>query len=314
MSNVQSPKPEIATTECASDAKLDAEHWTLDVGQITQPSADEFAVLAPFERFAFRLVRRMNQGRWKRFWTWCQKVLGAGWIQLATYNLMNVYGLEHIEAADRTKPILLVANHRSFFDMYTVSTVLFRRTKWRKQLFFPVRGRFYYQSPLGLFVNLVMGWWSMYPPFFATGHNPLPEKRAFDRYSMRLLAELCRNGAGNVIGFHPEGTRNKSSDPYSYLPAQPGVGKLIKDASPQVIPVFIAGLGNNLPKQVLGNWTRGEPIRIRFGPRLDLAEHLAKPDRIRTYKEIADFVMSKIAELGEQDRLLKSEPPAVAGG
>ena len=35
---------------------------------------------------------------------------------------------------------------------------------------------------------------------------------------------------------------------------------------------------------------------------LDLSEHLAKKDRIRTYKEIADFVMSKIAELGEQDR------------
>jgi 1-acyl-sn-glycerol-3-phosphate acyltransferase len=227
---------------------------------------------------------------------------------------MNVYGLEHIEDADRTKPILLVANHRSFFDMYTVSTALFRNTKWRKRLFFPVRGRFFYQSFAGLFVNLIMGWWSMYPPFFASGENPIPEKRAFDKYSMRLLAELCRNGAGNVIGFHPEGTRNKSSDPYSYLPAQPGVGKLIKDASPQVIPVFIAGLGNNLPKQVFGNWTGGEPIRIRFGPRLDLAEHLAKPDRVRTYKEIADFVMSKIAELGEQDRRLKSEPPAVAGG
>jgi len=148
----------------------------------------------------------------------------------------------------------------------------------------------------------------MYPPFFASGENPIPEKRAFDKYSMRLLAELCRNGAGNVIGFHPEGTRNKSADPYSYLPGQPGVGKLIKDASPQVIPVFIAGLGNNLPKQVLGNWTGGEHIRIHFGPQLDLGEQLAKPDRIRTYKEIGDFVMSKIAELGEQDRKLYEKP------
>ena len=272
---------------------------------LPDPSLEEIGVLSTFERFAFRLVRRMNRGRWKRLWTWCQRVLGAGWIHFSTYNIMNVYGLENIEAASRDRPILLVANHRSFFDMYTVSTVLFRNTKWRKQLFFPVRGRFFYQSFAGLFVNLIMGWWSMYPPFFASGENPIPEKRAFDKYSMRLLAELCRNGAGNVIGFHPEGTRNKSSDPYSYLPAQPGVGKLIKDASPQVIPVFIAGLGNNLPKQVLGNWTGGERIRIHFGPRLDLIQQLAKPDRIRTYKEIADFVMSKIAELGEQDRAMR---------
>ncbi|MGI8898040.1 MAG: lysophospholipid acyltransferase family protein, partial [Pyrinomonadaceae bacterium] len=272
----------------------------LDVGPDSEP--DELAVLNWFERFAFRLVERMNRGRWKRFWTWCQQFFGAGWIHFATYNLMQVYGLEHVEAASRERPILLVANHRSFFDMYTVSTVIFRQTRWPKQLFFPVRGRFFYQSPLGLFVNLVMGWWSMYPPFFASGENPIREKRAFDKFSFRLLTELCRNGQGNVIGFHPEGTRNKGADPYSYLPAQPGVGKLIKDAAPQVIPVFVAGLSNDLPKQVLGNWTGGEPIRIHFGKQIDLQQYLEKEDRMRTYKEISEFVMSKIAELGFQDR------------
>jgi 1-acyl-sn-glycerol-3-phosphate acyltransferase len=269
---------------------------------LSEPSAEEFAVLNRFERCAFRFIRRMNQGRWKRFWTWCQRVLGAGWIHLSTYNLMRVYGLEHIEATSRDRPILLVANHRSFFDMYTVSTALFRNTSWRKQLFFPVRGRFFYDSILGLFVNLVMGWWSMYPPFFASGENPILEKRAFDRYSFRVLTELCKNGTGNVIGFHPEGTRNKGADPYSYLPAQPGIGKLIKDSAPQVIPVFIAGLGNDLPKQVLGNWRGGEKIRIHFGPQLDLSSYLSMKDQARTYVEISKFVMSKIAELGEQDR------------
>jgi 1-acyl-sn-glycerol-3-phosphate acyltransferase len=306
MSNVQSPQPKVDLTDYAAGEKRDVGPWTLDVGPIPEPTPEEFDVLSAFERFAFRLCTRMNQGRWKRFWTWCQRIFGAGWIHFSTYNIMNVYGLEHVEAASRDRPILLVANHRSFFDMYTVSTALFRNTKWRKQLFFPVRGRFFYQSPLGLFVNLVMGWWSMYPPFFATGDKPLLKKRPFDQFSMRLLSELCRNGAGNVIGFHPEGTRNKSADPYSYLPAQPGVGKIIKDAAPQVIPVFIAGLGNKLAKQVLGNWTGGEEIRIYFGAQLDLSEHLAKKDRIRTYKEIADFVMSKIAELGETDRDMRS--------
>lgn len=267
-----------------------------------EPTAEEFAALSAFERFAFRLVRRMNQGRWKRFWTECQRILGAGWIHLSTYNLMQVYGLEHVEAVSHERPILLVANHRSFFDMYTVSTVLFRNTQWRKQLFFPVRGRFFYQQPLGLFVNLVMGWWSMYPPFFASGEKPLIEKRAFDKFSFRLLTDLITRGGGNVIGFHPEGTRNKSIDPYSFLPAQPGVGKLIKDAAPQVIPVFIAGLGNDLPKQVLGNWRGGEKIRIHFGKQLDLSPYISKPDRVRTYKEISEFVMSKIAELAAEDR------------
>jgi len=278
----------------------------LDAGRRLEPSAEEFAVLSWFERFAFRLVRRMNRGRWKRLWTWCQKVLGAGWIHLSTYNIMNVYGLGHIEALSRDRPILLVANHRSFFDMYTVSTVLFRHTRWRKQLFFPVRGRFFYQSVAGLFVNLVMGWWSMYPPFFATGDNPIPEKRAFDRFSFRVLTELCERGAGNIIGFHPEGKRNKSDDPYSFLPPQPGIGKLIKDAEPQVIPVFIAGLCNDLPKQIARNWNREEVIRIHFGEPIDFSDYQTKPDRARTYIEISKLVMAKIAALGEEDKKITS--------
>jgi 1-acyl-sn-glycerol-3-phosphate acyltransferase len=274
----------------------------VDFEQQLEPSLEEFQVLTWFERFAFRLVRRMNFGRWKRFWTWCQRVFGAGWIHFSTYNIMNVYGLEHVERASRERPILLVANHRSFFDMYTVSTVLFRNTSWPKQLFFPVRGRFFYQSPLGLFVNLVMGWWSMFPPFFATGDQPIPEKRAFDKFSFRVLTELCSHGPGNIIGFHPEGKRNLSEDPHSFLPPQPGIGKLIKDANPQVIPVFIAGLGNNLPRQIARNWNREEVIRVHFGAVVDFSDYLSRPNRARTYTEISKFVMTKIAELAEQDR------------
>ncbi|PYS39708.1 MAG: hypothetical protein DMF71_14720, partial [Acidobacteria bacterium] len=248
-----------------------------DVNQnVIAPSVEEIAVLSPFERFAFRFTHRMNLGRWKRFWTWCQSVFGAGWIHISTYNLMRVYGLENIDAVDHARPLLLVANHRSFFDMYVVSTTLFRKTRWRKQLFFPVRGRFFYQSPVGMFVNLVMGWWSMYPPFFGGGDKPIPEKREFDKYSFRRLTQLCREGAGNVIGFHPEGTRNQNADAYSYLRPQPGVGKLIKDANPQVVPIFIAGLGNKLAKQVLGNWFGGDKIRIHFGRQIDLSEFMTK--------------------------------------
>jgi 1-acyl-sn-glycerol-3-phosphate acyltransferase len=154
----------------------------------------------------------------------------------------------------------------------------------------------------------------MFPPFFAGGDNPKTEQREFDKFSMRLLASLCREGAGNVIGFHPEGTRNKNSDPYSNLRPQPGVGKLIKDARPQVVPVFIAGLGNDLKRQVSGNWRGGEKVRVRFGPALDLSEFYDRRDSARTYMEIASFVMSKIVELGEQDRIetRKSERGAMS--
>lgn len=264
------------------------------------PTAAEISVLDSTEKLGFRLTHKMNQGAWKRFWTFFQRHIGSLWIKICTYNLMNVFGLENFEKASIEKPLLLVANHRSFFDMYTVSSVIFRQTKRPITLFFPVRAKFFYTTPIGWFVNLVMGWWAMYPPFFREEKEA--SKREFDKFSMRRVIQLASEGRGHIIGFHPEGKRNLSDDPYNFLPAQPGVGKIIHAARPQIVPVFIAGLGNDLPKQVLGNWTGGEKVRIWFGEPLDLSEFYAKSDRLRTHKEIADFLMLKIAELAEQDK------------
>lgn len=152
----------------------------------------------------------------------------------------------------------------------------------------------------GWAVNFVMGWFSMYPPFFReTGEVA---KREFDKYSLRRLIQLCSANEPNVIGFHPEGKRNLTGGPYDLLPAQPGVGKVIYESRPQVIPVFIAGLGNDLPRQILGNWRGGEKVRIWFGDAVDLVEFYGKPDKLRTHKEIADRLMEEIAELAQHDR------------
>lgn len=264
------------------------------------PDKAEISVLDTVERLGFRLTRRMNLGAWKRFWTFCQRHIGSLWIYIATYNLMNVFGVENVEATDPDRPLLLVANHRSFFDMYTVSSVLFRRTKRPIKLYFPVRAKFFYQSPAGWFVNLVMGWWAMYPPFFREQKDA--RKRAFDKFSVRELVRICSYGRGHVIGFHPEGKRNLSDDPYSLLAAQPGIGKVIFEAKPQVIPVFVTGLINDLPRQILGNWTGGEKVRIWFGEPVDLSDFYAKRDSIRTHKQIADFLMVEIGRLGNKDK------------
>ena len=280
---------------------LENRHNTIEQkSQPFSPLAEEIEVLSATERTGFWLVRRMNTPAWKRFWTFCQRHIGSLWIYLATYNLMNVFGIENFERTEADRPVVLVANHRSFFDMYTVSSVLFRRTRRPIKLYFPVRGKFFYDNPAGWFVNLVMGWWAMYPPFFRERKEA--RKRAFDKFSVRELVRICSDAAPNVIGFHPEGGRNHSADPYSLLPAQPGIGKVIYDAHPQVIPVFIAGLGNDLPKQIIGNWTGGEKIRIWFGEPVDLGEYYERRDSIRTHKEIGDLLMEKIKEIGEMDR------------
>ena len=271
-----------------------------EISTAALPNKSELEVLSGTERLGFRITHLMNQGGWKTLWTFFQRHIGSLWIYIATYNLMNVFGIENVEATDPDRPLILVANHRSFFDMYTISSVLFRRTNRPIKLYFPVRAKFFYDNPLGWLVNFVMGWWAMYPPFFREQKEA--KKRTFDKFSVRELIRICSSGRGHVIGFHPEGKRNLSDDPYSFLPAQPGIGKVIFEAKPQVIPVFVTGLINDLPRQILGNWTGGEKVRIWFGEQIDLSEFYGKRDSIRTHKEISDFLMEKIEELAEQDK------------
>ncbi|NNE99790.1 MAG: 1-acyl-sn-glycerol-3-phosphate acyltransferase [Pyrinomonadaceae bacterium] len=278
-----------------------------DKKEVTQinPTDTELAVIGTLERFGFWLTHRMNLGVWKRFWGFCQRHIGSLWIKICTYNLMNVFGVENFENSDSSRPLLLVANHRSFFDMYCVSSVIFRQTRRPIKLFFPVRAKFFYDNPVGWFVNLVMGWWSMYPPFFREAKDA--KKREFDKYSLRRLIQISSEGEAHVIGFHPEGKRNLNPNPYEFERAQPGVGKVIMEARPQVIPVFITGLGNHLPKQILGNWTGGEKVRIWFGDEIDLSEFYDQRNSVRTHKKIADFLMEKIGELGKRDREFMKE-------
>jgi 1-acyl-sn-glycerol-3-phosphate acyltransferase len=258
---------------------------------------EAFDGLTLLERGHYRLAHRMNQGAWKGFWSVCQRSVGAWWTGVITRRITEVHGVDHLRRTPRDRPLLLVANHRSYFDMYVVASALFRVTGWRMRLFFPVRGRYYYQSVGGLLLNGVAGFWSMFPPLFATGRH-----QAIDRYSLELLIALCTEGPSHVIGIHPEGGRNTAPDPYSLRRLQPGVGRIVHAARPRVIPVFIAGLGNSVPGIIAQNVRRADPIRIWFGAELDLSPLLALPAKGSTYKRITEHVMDVVMQLGELDR------------
>jgi 1-acyl-sn-glycerol-3-phosphate acyltransferase len=253
--------------------------------------------LVPFERFAVRLVRRMNRGGWQRLWFWCQREIGARWIEAALGDLLEVHGLEHVAATSRERPVVLVANHRSFFDLYVVMSTLFRRLPGWRAICFPVRGRYYYQTIGGLCINAMAAWWSMYPPLFHSGGH-----RRFDQWALSHLADLCREGPGRLIGFHPEGTRNQGTDPYALLPPQPGIGRLMHEAHPQVVPVFIAGLSNSLPDMLRRRFRGGERVRLHFGPALQYQQLLEEAPGAATYRRLAELTMEAIARQAAVDR------------
>lgn len=259
--------------------------------------ADVASCLSPLERLHVNIALRMNREPAKAFWTFCQRYLGALGIRLVTRNLVRDFGFEHVRAAHEQGSLLLVANHRTYFDLFVVSSLLHRRLPGRKRLYFPIHGTYYYQSFGGMILNQLFAFWSMFPPLFAD-----PAHTASDRYALELLSQLCAQGRGTILGIHPEGGRNRDPDPYSYMRFQPGTGKIIHSARPIVIPTFIAGLENHVGRQILRNWTGGERVRVWFGEPVDLREHYALAGKGSTYKRITDDVMARVIELGHKDR------------
>ncbi len=193
--------------------------------------------------------------------------------------------------------MLLASNHRSFFDLYAITCWLFRTTRLLEKIYFPVKADFFYERPLGVAVSLIMSALSMYPPVFRQ-----PGKRDFNFYGVKRLIQLLEQ-PGNVVGVHPEGTRNLGSDPYTQLKAQPGVGKLVMGARPTVLPIFINGLCNDIKDQVRGNFDgTGAPVIIVVGEPLELSSFYSRKNILRTQKELADYVLEKIGELGPVER------------
>jgi hypothetical protein len=75
-----------------------------------------------------------------------------------------------------------------------------------------------------------------------------------------------------------------------------------------VIPVFINGLVNDLPKQIAGNFTRrGTPIIINFGAPIDFQGMLEEAPSPRLHRRISEHALTQIRQLGEEERALRAK-------
>jgi 1-acyl-sn-glycerol-3-phosphate acyltransferase len=253
--------------------------------------------LSKTERFNISVIRKtFDPGVLDRAVRLCQRHIGSQWITIVTKNLLHVHGLDRLPALDPTRSYICVSNHRSFFDLYVVTGYLVRNGMSHR-LVFPVRAEFFYDSPLGLFVNGVMSFFAMYPPIFKD--RP---RAALNLVGLDELAWMLGRG-GTFLGIHPEGTRKKDDDPYTFLPPQPGVGRLIHHSRATVIPVFVNGLLNDLPKQITSNYDgTGRHVHVVFGTPVDYGDLVSGKGSPRVYKAIAERTMDVIGKLGAEER------------
>lgn len=263
-----------------------------------EPSEEQLIHLSSFERRAFQLADFVNRNeKAKRVSQAFLSSVGARWVYLCSRNLTHIIGVDNVRNLSPSRGLLLASNHRSFFDQFVIACYLYQTSNLLQKTYFPVRADFFYQRPEGIFISLIMSGLTMYPPVFRES-----QKRAFNDFSVSRLIEIL-DDQGSVVGMHPEGTRNRGSDPYTLLPAQPGIGKLIYEARPTVLPIFINGLTNRFFSQAKSNFNgSGTPIVIVFGKGLDLEEFYERPSKLRTHKEIADRVRDEIRLLGERER------------
>ncbi|HEU4405238.1 MAG TPA: lysophospholipid acyltransferase family protein [Polyangiaceae bacterium] len=268
-----------------------------------RPTPDELALLSGFERLAFRLCAEANhRPALKRAGHAYLRQVGARFVYACLGNRMRIDGLEAVRRLAPDRGVVLASNHRSFFDLYAIACVLMReRVPWVERMYFPVRSNYFYDRPDGVLLNAAIAALSMYPPVMRDAG-----RRPFNQFATRLLGGLLRE-PGTLVGIHPEGRRNRDPDPYALLPAQPGVGQMVHEARPIVLPVFLRGLTNDFLGQTWQNVThRGEPLTIVFGEPLAFGSALEGPARLRTYKRLADEVLAAIAALGERERAFRA--------
>src|SRR5262249_6381887 len=145
----------------------------------------------------------------------------------------------------------------------------------------------------------------MYPPIFRQS-----DRRALNDEALDRMVEIVRQ-PGNVLGMHPEGTRGKGPDPYTFLPAQPGVGKLALVAQPVVIPAFIHGLGNSVFDAIRANFSKhargARAIISGFGAPIDYRDLCTEKPRPALYKKCADRFMLEVGKLATRERELRAE-------
>ena len=228
------------------------------------------------------------------------------WVRAAIARRMLVEGLEDLIALAPDTGVMLVANHRSFFDSYAMLLACYMGpVSWAHSLQFPVRSNFFYDRPLGIVINAAIAGGAMYPPIFRD-----KERRALNDEALDRMVEILKR-RGNVLGMHPEGTRGKGPDPYQLLPAQPGVGKVALLARPIVIPAFINGLGNNIVDDIRVTFTsearRGKAIITVFGKPIDYADLAAEKPRPTLYKKCADRFMAEVKKLALRERDLRAD-------
>jgi 1-acyl-sn-glycerol-3-phosphate acyltransferase len=188
---------------------------------------------------------------------------------------LRVRGAEHIPSSG---PALIVSNHQSILDPPVIGGAA------RRQIYFLAKAE--------LFRIPLFGW------LFRALHARPVRREGSDPGALRTAALLLEEGKALLV--FPEGTRSLDG---RLGEGKPGVGMLAVTSGAPVVPAYVSGTLEALPKGAA--WPRRSQVSVSFGPAL----HFKVPigvGRKERYREAVEEMMRGIAQLREQSAKIRS--------
>ncbi len=203
----------------------------------------------------------MKVSLFRRLWiTACAMLI---WMYAAVLNRLRVTGLEHVPSHGG---VLFASNHISPFETVFMPGVLIKKFPFQ-MVWAPAKEE--------LFVKPIQR-------FIYSSWGAFPVRRGRDVRAGKVLNDLLQN---EKVMLFPEGTRHKDG---RLGQGNRGMGKVIYDVRPTVIPTALVGLNR------WGFPSFGAQGRIIFGQPLDFSDLFQKEDGKETHQLIVERVMQAI--------------------
>jgi len=181
----------------------------------------------------------------------------------------KVVGRENVPARGS---FIFVSNHVSYLDPILLGTSVYRSLN--------------YMARENLFKKPCFG-------SIMRGLHSFPIKRS--RGDLRAIKEALRIlKEGKPLVIFPEGTRSKNR---KLRPGKPGVGFIVARAKVPVIPAYVKGSFDALPRGM--KTLRRHPVEVHIGKPVDFDPFDFDTKDKMVYQKIGDEVMRRIAELKE---------------
>jgi 1-acyl-sn-glycerol-3-phosphate acyltransferase len=197
------------------------------------------------------------------------------WITFSAYvigtyaSLLNNFRIKGAENIPAHGGVLLASNHISAFETIFIPWAVIRH--FPLQILWAPAKEELFRKPLQ---RLLYSSWGAFPV-----------KRGRDVRAGKVLNDLLRN---HKVMLFPEGTRHADG---VLGKGNRGVGKIIYDTRPVVVPTALIGLNTWKFKAVRQEAT------VVFGKPLDFTDLCSREDCKETHQLIVDRVMAGIAEL-----------------